>query len=235
MNINTAKHNTVYKKSLLQKPIVSILHPFVVEKLKNTSPVLLGMVIFSIIYIGKCTNDSNLDGVEYFNMGEYDKALKSYNEFLLLEPHDIKTLYNRGRCYEMLGDDIKAEADYQEVLDRESFHVNALLGMSQIYYRKNDFQTTINLAETAAAADTENYLAHYYAGRAYHKIGYWMSALKCYNRVIELSPDYGNAFFHRSSVMLSIGLMPLGCHDLQTAKTLGVEGADEALKKYCNN
>jgi hypothetical protein len=53
--------------------------------------------------------------------------------------------------------------------------------------------------------------------------------------VIELNPEYGYAYFHRSSVMISIGLQPMGCNDLQAAVSLNVDGAREALKKYCGD
>lgn len=235
--VNTESTKQVTSSHELKRISITILSALSVifHIIKRISPVILGMVIFTFIYLSKCNNDSNLDGIENFNKGNYTSALKSYNEFLLLHPHDIKTLYNRARCFEVIGDDIKAEMDYNEVLEREPFHVNALLGLSQIFYRKDDFQATINLAESALMVDDQNYLAYYYAGRAYHKVGYWLSALKCYNNVIELNPDYGYAYFHRSSVMISIGLTPLGCNDLQAAVSLNVDGAQEALEKYCGD
>jgi tetratricopeptide (TPR) repeat protein len=208
---------------------------YLFRKSRHISPVLLGMAVFALIYLNKCNNDGNLDGIDYFNQGEYAKAIKSYDEFLLLNPHDVKTLYNRGRCYEVMGNDDKAEMDYDRVLELEPYHANALLGLSQVFYRKEDYVTAINLAESAATTEPENYMAHYYAGRAYHKIEYWLDALKCYNAVIELNPDYGYAYFHRSSVMLSLGLRPMGCHDLKAAVALNVEGAEEALQKYCSD
>jgi tetratricopeptide (TPR) repeat protein len=208
---------------------------FFLRNFRKVSPVILSMVIFTLIYLSKCNSDSNLDGIDHFNAGDYEAALKSYSEFLMLYPDDIKTRYNRARCFEALGDDVNAEIDYNEVLEREPYHINALLGLSQIYYRKNDFQTSINLTERVVMIDEQNFLAHYYSGRAYHKVGYWLHALKCYNRVIELNPEYGYAYFHRSSVMISIGLQPMGCNDLQAAVSLNVDGAREALKKYCGD
>lgn len=208
---------------------------FFLHKFRRVSPVILGMVIFAFIYLSKCNSDSNLDGIDYYNAGDYEAALRSYNEFLMLYPHDIKTLYNRARCFEALGDDVKAENDYNEVLKRDHYHVNALLGLSQVYYRKEDFQTTVNLTESVLLVEEDNFLAHYYSGRAYHKVGYWLHALKSYNRAIELNPEYGYAYFHRSSVMISIGMRPMGCHDLQAAVFFNIEGAQEALEKYCSD
>lgn len=235
MKTDSTKHIAHTQEwSQLAKLLSSRLFIFL-KNLKKISPVIIGMLVFTFFYLSKCNNDSNLDGIDYFNKGDYAAALESYNEYLLLNPDDIKTLYNRARCFELLGNDAKAEMDYNEVLDREPFHVNALLGLSQIFYRKEDFQSTINLTESVIMVEENNFLAHYYTGRAYHKVGYWLHALKCYNRVIELNPDYGNAYFHRSSVMISIGMLPLGCHDLKAALELGIEGSKEALDKYCSN
>ena len=235
MKTDPTKHITYAQEwSQLAKSLFSSIK-YIVDNFLKVSPVILGMLAFTFFYLGKCNSDSNLDGIDYFNQGDYAAAMKSYNEYLLLNPHDIKTLYNRARCFEALGDDDSAEKDYNEVLDREPYHVNALLGLSQIFYRREDFQTAINLSEAAILVEDENFLAHYYTGRAYHKVGYWLHALKCYNRVIELNPEYGNAYFHRSSVRISIGMRPFGCLDLRAAKELGVEGAKEALEKYCLN
>ncbi len=235
MNSESARH--IARNEFVHHTSEAANHFFqlLVQKSKVISPVFLGMLVLTFIYLNKCNNDGNLDGIEYFNQGKYAKALKSYSEFLMLYPNDVKTLYNRAVCYEAMGNDLKAEEDYNSVLELEPYHENALLGLSQIFYRREDFQTTINLTESVVMFDKENFLAYYYTGRAYHKVGYWLHALKCYNRVIELNPDYGFAYFHRSSVMISIGLKPLGCHDLQAAVALHVEGAEEALQKYCTD
>jgi tetratricopeptide (TPR) repeat protein len=70
-------------------------------------------------------------------------------------------------------------------------------------------------------------------GRTLHKIGDLSDALDCYNMAIDLNPDFGFAYFHRSSGMLSFRFRPFGCYDLQTAALLNVEGAKEAREKYC--
>jgi len=220
--------------SQLAKALYSGLR-YVLRNAVRISPVILGIFAFTFFYLSKCSSDSNLEGIDYYNQGDYHAALNSYNKFLMLYPDDIKTLYNRARCYEALGDEASAEIDYDAVLAREPYHVNALLGLSQIYYRGEDYQTAINLSESVIMVEEDNFLAYYYTARAYHKVGYWMHALKCYNRVIELNEDYGNAYFHRSSVMISIGFKPLGCRDLRTAEALNVEGAKEALRKYCGS
>ncbi len=203
------------------------------SKIQYTSTVVLGMAVFAIFYVSKCTSQKHLEGVEYFNQGKYEAALNCYNEYLMLHPQHISTLYNRGRCHELLNEPAKARQDYNEVLHRDPDHVNTLLGLSQILYADGDYQSAINLCKHATLVDSQNYLAHYYLARALHKTGKLSSALESYNLAIDLNPDFGFAYFHRSSVMLSFGYLPFGCYDLQTATYLHVEGAEEALEKYC--
>lgn len=202
-------------------------------RIQYTSIVVMGMVVFSIFYVSKCGSQSHLKGIGYFNEGNYAAALNCYNEYLMLHPHHTGTLYNRGRCYELLEEPEKARVDYEEVLRRDPDHVKALLGLSQLHYSDEDYESVIYLCSHATLVDKEHYLAHYYLGRAYHKIGKLGSALDSYNLAIDLNPDFGFAYFHRSSVMLSFGFLPYGCYDLQTAVYLNVDGAEEALEKYC--
>ena len=208
--------------------IASISHRF-----SFVSPYILGMTVFAFFYIRMCTNDSNLDGDKLFEMGEFDAALKCYNEYLMLHPTHIKTLYNRGRCYDALGFKDKASMDYEEVLDRDPNNVKALVSLSQYYYHLENYQAAANLSSYAAMLEEDNYLAHYHHARASHKLGLISDALNAYNMTIHHNPDFGFAYFQRSSILISLGYNPFGCHDLRVAKRLQVKGAEEALAKYC--
>lgn len=200
---------------------------------KLISPYAIGIVVFVIIYLRMCTNESDIIGNRYFEQGDYQRALNHYNEYLELYPHDIKTRYNRGRCFDELGQNEKAEHDYLQVLDRDPNNVKALLSLSQNYYNEGNYEYTINLCTSATLIDKQNHLAHYFKARALHKIGDVFEALKSYNAAISINPDFGFAYLQRGSLMLSLGWRPFGCYDLQTADSLHVEGASEALMKYC--
>ena len=210
------------------KYLIAFVHQF-----RTISPYALGLCVFFIIYFRMCTSESDIIGNKNFQQGNFQTALKYYNDYLNLNPHDIKTLYNRGRCYDALGFTEKAALDYEAVLDRDPDNVKALLSFSQYYYNRQKYKAAINLCNSATMIDKENYLAHYYKARALHKYGDVLRALDAYNTVIELNPDYGFAYFQRSSLMISIGLRPYGCYDLQVADSLHVEGARAAYLKYC--
>lgn len=215
------------------KSTTSSATKYLVALFKIISPYAIGLCVFTIIYLRMCTSESDIIGNKYFKQGNFQTALKYYNDYLNLDPHDIKTLYNRGRCFDALGLTEKAELDYEAVLDRDPENVKALLSLSQHYYTQQKYKIAIDMCTSATRIDKENYLAHYYRARALHKYGDVLRALDAYNTVIDLNPDYGFAYFQRSSLMISIGLRPYGCYDLQVADSLNVKGAHAAYLKYC--
>lgn len=64
-------------------------------------------------------------GFAYFNLGyiamkfekDYQKAIPLFSKALASESHYVEAYYNRGVCYENLGDKEKAKADYMEALN----------------------------------------------------------------------------------------------------------------------
>ncbi len=201
---------------------------------RSVNSVFVVILLFLFFYMRLCNNDSGNEGIKYFERGEYNIAMEYYNEYLTLYPHHVETLYNRGRCFEVLGYPDKAADDYLLVLDKDPDNVKALLSLSQYYYKKGKYKSTVNLCQYAINIDEDNYLAHYYKARAHHKSGDFSKALEEYNSVVDINPDYGFAYFQRGSLLLSIeGLRPFGCYDLVTADCLKVKGSKEAWIKYC--
>jgi tetratricopeptide (TPR) repeat protein len=197
------------------------------------SPVVLGMMVFVLLYLRMCNSDSNRVGIEYYEKGDYALALQHFDEYLTLFPDDIKTLFNRGLCYEKLGQLEKAREDLFAVIDKDPDHINALLACTRLSYELGDLRTAVHLSTYALMLDDKNYLAHYYNGRALHKTGDFDGALSSYTDAIKLKRDFGMAYFQRASLFISVGFTGIGCMDLHTADSLKVEGASKAIFKHC--
>jgi len=204
------------------------------KQMRLMSPVILGMLIFGIVYTRLCTSDSHIDGITHFDEARYEKALESFNEYLVLNPNDTKTLYNRGRCFEMLGQTELAIEDYYSVIDRDPNNISALISCTQALYKTNKFESAVRVGELAVLSDEDNHLAQYYNARANHKYGDLGKALVGYNKAIDINPEFGLAYFQRGSLMLTFGYPPFACYDLKAAYNLEVEGAKEALDMYCH-
>ena len=62
----------------------------------------------------KCGDIHLRQGSEYETQIRYEKAIQEYNEAIEFNPNDYESYYNRGKCYQALGDAEKAQADFEK-------------------------------------------------------------------------------------------------------------------------
>ena len=58
----------------------------------------------------------NNRGSVYFNKGDYDRAIKEFDESIRLNPNDAIAHYNRGTAWSNKGDKDRAIKDYDEAI-----------------------------------------------------------------------------------------------------------------------
>ena len=158
------------------------------------------LTVTLLVFLASCQNEESLMGDAYFKEGKFEEAIQSYNKYLRLKPRHVKTIYNRGRCYQELGQYDKALEDFNLVLKYDSHNENALLSIGQEFYRKNDYKSAIYYAEKVLERDPGSTMAFYLIGRSNHKQGHLRAALNNYTTALNLSPEFGEAYFHRSAV-----------------------------------
>ena len=54
-----------------------------------------------------------------------------------------------------------------------------------------------------------------------------------YDKVIELYPDFGQAYYERARAWYGIGVLNMTCKDLDKAEALGFAQATEGKKQLC--
>jgi tetratricopeptide (TPR) repeat protein len=194
-----------------------------------------GILFFGIILATlACKNENSQQGDTLFSKGEYAKAVESYTVYLSTEPRDIKTIYNRGRAYEELGEYELALKDFNRVIKIDPLNVNAHLSLTADYYdRLHDYENTIFYAEKVLKLDENNATAFTLKGKANQKLGNLQEALSAYNSAISVNKEYAEAYLSRGSLRIYGRQTSKACADFSMAKTLGVDKADELIKKYC--
>lgn len=191
------------------------------------------LFIFLVNILFACQNENSLLGDRYFEAGDYQAAIEAYNEYLKLKPRHVKSIYNRGRCYQELGQYDRAMVDFNKVVDLDEHNEHALLSIGQEMYRQEDYESAAYFSEKVIVKDRDNAMAHYLKGRANHKQGKVRDALGNYNKAINISPEFGEAYLHRGAVKLYLKQKSGACQDLRKAAKLDVEGAEQALRKNC--
>lgn len=187
-----------------------------------------------LLLLAGCGDESSNMGDAYYKKGQYEKAIESYSEYLILEPTHVKSLYNRGRAYQEIGEHEKAIEDFNRVIKEDPGNVNTILSLSNdFYYRQKDFENAIFYADKALALDENNEVAYNLKGKAYQKLGKLSEAMEAYNSAISVNDRYADAYVSRGSLRLYLKQDNKACTDFQMARSLGAAGVDELLDKYC--
>jgi len=175
------------------------------------------------------------DNAKYlFDQGKYKEAIEVYDQKMGMEGNNASSLYNRGRCYEELGQIKEAVKDYERVLGVDNRHEGARLSLAGIAYNQKEFARALLLTNQVIAFQEKSFRAHFLQGRAQHQMGQAQQALESYNTTLSLNKDFGEAYLYRGAVKNSLK-MASACDDFKKAAIMKVEGAKNAFEKHCKN
>ncbi len=191
------------------------------------------VIIFIALFAFGCNNEESLNGDDLFDDGEYQQAINAYTSYLETHPDHKKSIYNRGRSYEEVGEVDKAIADFKTLLEIDPKYINAYLSLAKISYNNHDYNKVLIYTGDAIDLNENNAQAHFLAGRAEHQLGYFEQAIESYNNAITINRDFGEAYLYRGAVKVGQEKMRSACEDFQFAKSLDVPEADKAIKDYC--
>ena len=63
-------------------------------------------------------------GVAYANLGNYLQAIEDFTQAINLNPTFVLSYYHRGNCYEKIGENKKAQADFKKVAELDTTEKN---------------------------------------------------------------------------------------------------------------
>lgn len=167
-----------------------------------------------------------------FDDGKYDEAIKEYDT-KLSNSNDLTVRYNRARAYEEKGDLNTAEREYTSILEEDPEHLPAKLSLSKVAYEKGEYTRSIMLSGDALQIDERSALAHFLQARAKHQLGYTKPAMQGYDLAISYDKNMGEAYLYRGALRQSLKRKN-ACEDFRVAEILEVEGAKEAMERFCD-
>ncbi len=173
-------------------------------------------------------------GIFYSLTRNYNKSIEDLNRSIELDERQGIAYFSRANCrYKML--------EEIEILAGSNQDFTVKLGEINYESQGNNFEP--------AALDYQQILEDYEAAmflnpgfffglfnRSYIKIrlGEYKSAIEDLNRAIELEPEFAEAYFNRGLTRIFMDDVEGGALDLSRAGELGIYGAYNIIKRYCN-
>lgn len=136
-------------------------------------------------------------GNNYYEKGEYEKAIEAYNTAIILNPVFSEAYFNRALCYYNLKNFDKAIADYTKAAELDPKNHIIYNNRGDAYYRKQDFKAAIEDYDRALAIEPKYLKAYYNRGLAYACLEDYEKAIEDFTEVIKLNPDFADAYHLR--------------------------------------
>ena len=191
----------------------------------------IGLVLGLFLLVA-CGSDKSDEGDRFYRKGQYEAAIAAYSEYLVLNPTDLKSLYNRGRAYQEVGKDDKAVEDFNRVIKEDPLNVNALLSLANDYYHRiHDYENAIFYADKVLKI-SPNAMAFTLKGQSFQRLGKLNEAMQAYNDAISTNETYADAYISRGSLFIYLSQTQRACADFKQASALDAD-VESYIKKYC--
>jgi tetratricopeptide (TPR) repeat protein len=130
----------------------------------------------------------NNRGVNYNDMGEYEKAEADYTRAIELDPEYTEAYNNRGVSYNDMGEYAKAETDYTRAIELDPDFAGAYANRGLNYNDVGEHEAA--LADFERAADLMTHPVIYYNGALAHaQLGHVEDACVWLEDAIALAPQ----------------------------------------------
>jgi len=147
----------------------------------------------------------------------YYQALNSFERAIEFNPDDAKAWYNRGVAANSMGLYKQAVASFSrsialkpgrsEAVGERRVALEKLVGLNQ---RNGKFTPT-------SERPFEDYLIWYNRGVELARKRCYSEAIACYETVLEINPDFANAFYNKACCYALLGFADLALDNLQRA------------------
>lgn len=203
------------------------------------------VLILTMMLLGGCSSESASEyykeGIEYFNVGNYEKAEISLAKAIELNDEKAEYYINYGMNLIQLGRYDEALTNFgKAILDKDNLIVNknnklAFRGEGIAYSKAHKYTEAIQKFDQALAikeSDNLNLDILYYKGNAQAKAGLYKQAAETYSDIIKLKPGDGTSYFARGNIYRNLGEYDASLSDYNKAIELEKNNYEYYFGKY---
>ena len=173
-------------------------------------------------------------GVFYSLTGDYNKSLDDLNRSIELNNKQGIAYFVRANCrYKML-EEIELLAGTNAEVSVKIGQKNLDNPVGSLEPAALDYKQILDDYETVLSLNPAFFFCHFNRAFINIRLGEYKTAIADLDRAIELEPEFAEAYFNRGLTKIYMDDLEGGALDLSRAGELGIYGAYNIIKRYCN-
>ena len=132
----------------------------------------------------------NISGACYASLGQFDRAVRFYNQALLIKPDYAQAHYNLAGTLQELGQLDAAVKSYEKSLSINPDYPEAHNNLGNVLKDLEQLDAAVKSYKNAIAIKPDYVEAHYSLGNTHQELGQLDDAVKSYKEVIDIEPDF---------------------------------------------
>jgi tetratricopeptide (TPR) repeat protein len=169
----------------------------------------------------------NVDGVRYFQQGQYPVAIQRFDAALTIDPKNADTYYNKGAVYHRMGlanrdqnSLTQAESLYNQCLDNNPDHVDCHRGLAVLLTETGRVPQAFTLLQGWTTRSPRNADARVELARLYEEYGDPARAETALNEALALNTRNWRAHAALGRLKEQSGNLPQALQNYQTAYSI---------------
>ena len=151
-------------------------------------------------------NPEVTEGIELYNQGKYDDAIKHFDQAIREHHHDVAAIIWRGTAYYSKGFYDLAIADFTKAIKEDPDDPAAYVWRGSAYYSKGLYDKAIADFTKAIKEDPHHANAYGWRGTSYYHKGLYKEAIADYERHLVNNPNDVWVLWFQGSAFLKTGV-----------------------------
>ncbi len=159
----------------------------------------------------------NNRGAAFFNLGNYDMAIKDISACLELKPRYPHAAKNRGITFEKVNDNAKANEDYSKEIEQFPNDYVNYINRGRTYKNLNRLDEAEADYSKAVSLNNSAFDAYFGRAEAYSRKGHIQESIDDLSKIISLSPEHPEVYNNRGTLYGRINRNDLAVPDFDIA------------------
>lgn len=162
-------------------------------------------------------DDWLLQGVGKYKTGNYQEAIKDFDQAIALNPKNADAYYNRGLTYNSLKQYTQALKDYTRAIQLNPGNALVYFNRGVNYSALQQYDQALKDFNRGIQINPGNALAYFNRGVTYNSLKHYDLALKDYSQAIQINPELEIAYDNRGITYYALKQYDLALKDYTRA------------------